>query len=62
MKLSARNKLAGTYVAFTNGEAISSVQLEVAGQRLAASITVGAVEDFGLQAGVEVLAVGKAPM
>ena len=37
------------------------MQLEIAGQRLAASITVGAVEDFGLQAGVEVLAVVKAP-
>ena len=59
--LSARNELAGTVVAFTTSEAIASVDLDVAGQRLVASSTVEAVEDLGLQAGVEVLAGFKAP-
>jgi molybdopterin-binding protein len=61
MKLSARNKLAGTVVAFTKSEAIANVELDVAGQRLVASITVEAMKDLDLQAGAEVLAVVKAP-
>jgi molybdopterin-binding protein len=42
-------------------EAIANVELDVAGQRLVASITVEAMKDLGLQAGAEVLAVVKAP-
>ena len=60
MKLSARNLLAGTVVAITNGEAIANVELDVAGQRVVASITVEAVQELGLQAGTEVVAVIKA--
>jgi molybdopterin-binding protein len=60
MKLSARNQLAGTVVAITKGEAIANVQLEVAGQRLVASITVEAVEELGLAPGTEIFAVIKA--
>jgi molybdopterin-binding protein len=60
MKLSARNQLAGTVVAITKGEAIANVELDVAGQRVIASITVEAVQELGLQAGTEVVAVIKA--
>jgi molybdate transport system regulatory protein len=60
MKLSARNQLAGTVVAITKGEAIANVELDVAGERVIASITVEAVQELGLQAGTEVVAVIKA--
>ena len=60
MKLSARNQLAGTVVAINKGEAIANVQLDIAGQRLIASITVEAVEDLGLEPGGEIVAVIKA--
>ena len=60
MKLSARNKLAGTVVAIHRGEAIANVELEVAGMRLVSSITVEAVEELGLEPGREVVAVIKA--
>jgi molybdopterin-binding protein len=60
MKLSARNQLAGTVVAITMGEAIANVELDVAGQRLVASITVEAVRELGLEAGSEIVAVIKA--
>ncbi len=60
MKLSARNQLAGTVVAINKGEAIANVELNVAGQRLVASITVEAVEELGLEAGTEIVAVIKA--
>jgi molybdopterin-binding protein len=60
MKLSARNKLAGTVVAVEKGEAIANVELDVAGQRVVASITVEAVEELELKAGMEVTAVIKA--
>jgi molybdopterin-binding protein len=60
MKLSARNKLAGTVVAIKRGEAIANVELDVAGQRVVASITVEAVEELDLKASMEVIAVIKA--
>jgi len=60
MKLSARNQLAGTVVAITRGEAIANVELDVAGHRLVASITVEAVNELGLEPGSEVVAVIKA--
>jgi molybdopterin-binding protein len=60
MKLSARNQLAGRVVGINKGEAIANVELDVAGQRLIASITVEAVEELGLQQGTEILAVIKA--
>jgi molybdate transport system regulatory protein len=60
MKLSARNKLAGTVRAITRGEAIANVVLDVSGQRLVASITVEAVEELGLEPGKDVQAVIKA--
>ena len=51
MKISARNQLEGTVQSITRGEAIANVVLDVAGQRLVASITVEAVEDLGLSEG-----------
>ena len=60
MKLSARNQLTGKVVAINKGEAIANVELDVAGQRLIASITVEAVNELGLQPGSDVTAVIKA--
>jgi molybdopterin-binding protein len=60
MKLSARNQLAGKVIAINHGEAIANVELDVAGQRLVASVTVEAVQELGLKPGSEVLAVIKA--
>jgi molybdopterin-binding protein len=60
MKLSARNQLPGTVRAITRGEAIANVELEVAGQRLVASITVEAVDELALSEGTQVTAVIKA--
>jgi molybdopterin-binding protein len=60
MQLSARNQLAGKVVSINSGEAIANVELDVAGQRLVASITVEAVQQLGLEAGKDVIAVIKA--
>ncbi|MBV9804428.1 MAG: TOBE domain-containing protein [Solirubrobacterales bacterium] len=60
MKLSARNQLSGTVTAINRGEAIANVVLDVAGQRLVASITVEAVEELGLTEGSQVTAIIKA--
>jgi len=60
MKISARNQLAGRVVAVNRGTAIANVELDVAGQRLIASITVEAVDELGLQPGSDVTAVIKA--
>ena len=60
MKLSARNKLAGTVTNINKGEAIANVALDVAGQRLVASITVEAVDELGLSEGAAVTAIIKA--
>jgi len=60
MRLSARNQLPGTVVAIRMGEAIANVELDVAGNRLVASITVEAVQELGLEAGRQVTVVIKA--
>jgi len=60
MKLSARNQLSGTVKSINKGEAIANVVLDVAGQRLVASITVEAVDDLGLSEGGAVTAIIKA--
>ena len=60
MKISARNQLAGTVRSIRKGEAIANVELDVAGQRLVASITVEAVSELGLETGSAVTAVIKA--
>jgi molybdopterin-binding protein len=60
MKLSARNRLSGTVVSITRGEAIANVALDVGGQRIVASITAEAVDELGLREGVSATAVIKA--
>jgi molybdopterin-binding protein len=60
MKLSARNQLTGTVTSINKGEAIANVALDVAGQRVVASITVEAVNELGLKEGSQVTAVVKA--
>jgi molybdopterin-binding protein len=60
VKLSARNQLGGTVSEIRRGEAIANVVLDVAGQRVVASITVEAVEELGLAEGSQVTAVIKA--
>jgi len=60
LKLSARNQLSGTVTAVNQGEAIANVVLDVAGQRLVASITVEAVRELGLSEGSQVTAIIKA--
>lgn len=60
MKLSARNKLAGSVSEIHRGEAIANVVLDVAGLRLVASITVEAVDELGLSEGSSVTAIIKA--
>lgn len=60
MKLSARNQLKGTVSEIRRGEAIANVVLDVAGQRIVASITVEAVEELGLAEGSPVTAIVKA--
>jgi molybdate transport system regulatory protein len=60
MKLSARNQLVGTVSSIRKREAIANVVLDVAGQRLVASITVEAVEELGLSEDSAVTAVIKA--
>jgi len=60
MKISARNQLPGTVRSITEGAAIANVELDVAGNRVVASITVEAVRELGLSEGTDVVAVIKA--
>jgi molybdopterin-binding protein len=60
VKLSARNQLQGTVTTIRKGEAIANVVVDVAGQRLVASITVEAVDELGLAEGTEITAIIKA--
>ncbi len=60
MKLSARNQLPGTVTRINRGAAIANVEIDVAGQRVVASITVEAVDSLEIREGDEVTAVIKA--
>jgi molybdopterin-binding protein len=60
VRLSARNQLSGTVSEIRRGEATANVILDVAGQRLVASITVEAVDELGLAEGSTVTAIVKA--
>ncbi len=60
MKISARNQLQGTVTAIRKGAAIANVDVDVAGQRVVASITVEAVDELGLAEGSDVTVVIKA--
>jgi molybdopterin-binding protein len=60
VRISARNQLHGKVLEITSGEAIANVVIDVAGQRLVASITVEAVRELGLKEGDDVTAIVKA--
>ncbi len=60
MRISARNQLAATVTNVHRGASIANVELDVGGQRVVASITVEAVDDLGITAGVAVTAIVKA--
>ena len=60
MRISARNQLEGSVRGIRRGEAIANVELEVAGQRVVASVTVEAVDELGIEEGSSVTAVIKA--
>jgi molybdopterin-binding protein len=60
MRLSARNQLHGIVIKVNRGGVIANVEIDVAGQRLVASVTVEAVEELGLSEGTPVTAVIKA--
>jgi molybdopterin-binding protein len=60
MRLSARNQFPGTVVKVKRGAAIGNVEIDVAGQRLVASVTVDAIDELGLSEGTPVTAVIKA--
>jgi len=60
VRISARNQLRGTVTNVSRGASIANVELDVAGQRIVASITVEAVDDLGLGQGDEVVAIIKA--
>ena len=60
MKLSARNQLSATVTSINEGAAIANVELDLAGQRIVASITVEAARELGLQQGTQVVAIIKA--
>jgi molybdopterin-binding protein len=60
VKLSARNQLNGKVTSIRRGEAIANVAVDVAGQRLVASITTEAADELGLAEGKDVTVVIKA--
>ena len=60
MKLSARNQLSGTVTSINEGAAIANVEVDVAGRRLVASITLEAARELGLEEGKAVTAIVKA--
>jgi molybdopterin-binding protein len=60
VRISARNKIAGTITSIERGQTIANVVLDIGGQRLVASITVEAVNDLRLVEGDPVVAVIKA--
>jgi molybdopterin-binding protein len=61
MRISARNQIMGKIVDVKQGATTAHVRLEIApGQVITASITNEAVDDLGLKAGGEAIAIIKA--
>jgi molybdopterin-binding protein len=60
MKLSARNRLRGRVTRIASTDVISTVELDVEGQRVVATITTEAVRQLGLTEGQEATAIVKA--
>ena len=61
MRISARNRLKGTIVEVTKGATTAHVRIDVGGTVVTASITNEAVDELGLEVGLEAYAVVKAP-
>ncbi|MGY1670616.1 TOBE domain-containing protein [Geodermatophilus sp. SYSU D00710] len=55
MRLSTRNQLSGTVTTVTPGSVMATVEVDVSGQEMTASITEDAVEDLGLAVGSPVV-------
>ena len=55
MRLSTRNRLSGTVTAVRPGSVMATVEVDVGGQEMTASITKEAVEDLGLSVGSAVV-------
>ncbi|MEO3869969.1 TOBE domain-containing protein [Nonomuraea sp. B12E4] len=60
MLVSTRNRIPARVVGITRGEATANVELDAAGVRLVAAITVEAADELGLREGSEVVAMVKA--
>ena len=60
MKISARNRLKGRIVEVRKGATTAHVRIDVNGTVVTASITNEAVDDLGLTAGDEAIAIIKA--
>lgn len=60
MRISARNRLKGTIVEVTRGATTAHVRIDVGGSIVTSSITNEAVDELGLDVGVEAYAVVKA--
>ena len=58
MRLSTRDQLSGTVTAVTPGSVMATVEVDVSGQEMTASIT-KAVEDLGLSVGSAVVVLVK---
>ncbi len=60
MQMSARNRLPGTVVEVTKGEAAAKVTLQVGDNHMVALITRESADELGLEPGKEVTALVKA--
>ncbi|MDR1014887.1 MAG: TOBE domain-containing protein [Coriobacteriales bacterium] len=60
MKISARNQLKGTITKVEKGAVSSIVTLDVSGNAITATISNAAVDDLGLEPGMEAYAIIKA--
>jgi molybdopterin-binding protein len=60
MKISARNQLSGTVKSVNEGAVTATVEVDVGGQRVVASITIEAARELGLREGAPVTAIIKA--
>ena len=59
MRLSTRDQLSGTVTAVTPGSVTATVEVDVGGQEMTASITEEAVEDLGLSLGSAVVVLAE---
>jgi len=60
MKISARNQFRGKITKITKGAVNGIVELDVNGEKITSTISMGSIEELGLKAGKEAVAVIKA--